>query len=216
MTSEEFCTILKPSIRPLLRKAIYKPGEYLLHEGEALASVFFVLSGLVKVNITTPNGKSKSFSLVPAGSLLGDLEFVMDCPVCCNNIAVTETVCLLLPITQIRRTLRDNAAFMNLIAQNLAERLYQRNNEMALQLYYNLDTKLAAYLLAEDSRPDDSSFNDDNLATVAERLGTSYRHLLRVMSEFCDRGVLKKVARGKYEILNRAELASLAGDYTLR
>ncbi len=52
---------------------------------------------------------------------------------------------------------------------------------------------------------------DENLTEIAELLGTSYRHLLRTLSEFCERGILKKEG-SSYIVTEEETLMELSVD----
>ncbi len=49
------------------------------------------------------------------------------------------------------------------------------------------------------------------LTEIAELLGTSYRHLIRVINKLCDKEIIKK-EKNALKIINRAALEELAGD----
>lgn len=52
---------------------------------------------------------------------------------------------------------------------------------------------------------------DENLTEIAELLGTSYRHLLRTLSEFCERRILKKEG-SSYIVTEEETLMELSVD----
>ncbi|WOO37548.1 cyclic nucleotide-binding domain-containing protein [Anaerocolumna sp. AGMB13020] len=51
----------------------------------------------------------------------------------------------------------------------------------------------------------------ENLTEIAELLGTSYRHLLRTLSELCDQGILKKEG-SSYIVTDERTLMELSAD----
>lgn len=51
----------------------------------------------------------------------------------------------------------------------------------------------------------------ENLTEIAELLGTSYRHLLRTLSELCDKGILKKEG-SSYIVTDERTLMELSAD----
>ena len=52
----------------------------------------------------------------------------------------------------------------------------------SVNILYPLENRLASYILASYTNEDNN--NTENLTQIAEFLGTSYRHLLRVVKEF--------------------------------
>ncbi|MDU2112737.1 MAG: helix-turn-helix domain-containing protein, partial [Clostridiales bacterium] len=72
-----------------------------------------------------------------------------------------------------------------------------------------LENRLASYILASYTNEDNN--NTENLTQIAEFLGTSYRHLLRVVKEFELEKIIKRDNK-KLVILDKDKLEDLAGD----
>ena len=68
---------------------------------------------------------------------------------------------------------------------------------------------MASYILASYTNEDNN--NTENLTQIAEFLGTSYRHLLRVVKEFELEKIIKRDNK-KLVILDKDKLEDLAGD----
>ena len=68
---------------------------------------------------------------------------------------------------------------------------------------------MASYILASYTNED--SNNTENLTQIAESLGTSYRHWLRVVTKFELEKIIKRDNK-KLVILDKDKLEDLAGD----
>lgn len=79
----------------------------------------------------------------------------------------------------------------------------------SVNILYPLENRLASYILASYTNED--SNNTENLTQIAEFLGTSYRHLLRVVKEFELEKIIKRDNK-KLVILDKDKLEDLAGD----
>ena len=79
----------------------------------------------------------------------------------------------------------------------------------SVNILYPLENRLASYILASYTNED--SNNTENLTQIAEFLGTSYRHLLRVVKEFELEKIIKRDNK-KLVILDKDKLEELAGD----
>ena len=79
----------------------------------------------------------------------------------------------------------------------------------SVNILYPLENRLASYILASYTNED--SNNTENLTQIAEFLGTSYRHLLRVVKEFELEKIIKRYNK-KLVILDKDKLEDLAGD----
>ena len=79
----------------------------------------------------------------------------------------------------------------------------------SVNILYPLENRLASYILASYTNEDNN--NTENLTQIAEFLGTSYRHLLRVVKEFELEKIIKRDNK-KLVILDKDKLEDLAGD----
>ena len=79
----------------------------------------------------------------------------------------------------------------------------------SVNILYPLENRLASYILASYTNEDNN--NTENLTQIAEFLGTSYRHLLRVVKEFELEKIIKRDNK-KLVILDKDKLEELAGD----
>jgi CRP-like cAMP-binding protein len=78
-----------------------------------------------------------------------------------------------------------------------------------------LENRLAGYILAAGERIDSNGLTtisfDENLTQISELLGTSYRHLLRILNSFCQKGAMVKKG-SHYEVVDDRMLKGLAAD----
>jgi len=127
--------------------------------------------------------------------------------------AVTELHCIALPLAVYATTLKQNNAFLNLIAKDLAEKLAQRVVNSAITALQPLESRLCAYIYQTATH---HTFRE-KLTEVASVMGASYRHLLRCFGSLCTQKILQKKPNGGYTIINRGALALKAGDlYVLK
>ncbi len=95
--------------------------------------------------------------------------------------------------------------FLRYISSSLATKLSRNTRNCSFNLLYPLENRLATYILASN---EDLRFHE-NLTLLSELLATSYRHLLRVLTQFCTIGLLKKYD-SYYEIINFEALEELS------
>ena len=63
----------------VLREAVYRRGEFLFHTGDKADCLYFLLKGLVKVSVLTPNGDERTLEVFRSGDTFGEL-FLMTSP----------------------------------------------------------------------------------------------------------------------------------------
>ncbi|MCL2672033.1 MAG: cyclic nucleotide-binding domain-containing protein [Clostridiales bacterium] len=198
---------------PGARCFIFEQGEYLFREGEDVHYVHFVLSGKAKVYLGTSNGKQLLLCYFISDGLLGSLELLSGkrvYPVTAQ--AVSEFVCVGLPLHIYTEVLRNNILFMNRIGTELAESLYMANRNAAAMILLPLEARLYAYITQTAL----NGLFRETLTELADFLGTSYRHLLRGFHKLCAEGILQK-EYGGYRVIRPQVLHEKAGEiYTLQ
>ena len=102
-----------------------------------------------------------------------------------------------------------DSKFLHYISTHLALKLASLSVSNSVNILYPLENRLASYILASYTNED--SNNTENLTQIAEFLGTSYRHLLRVVKEFELEKIIKRDNK-KLVILDKDKLEDLAGD----
>lgn len=164
--------------------------------------LYFLLEGEIKIfsytlssHILCRNFCSDLTLLGEAASLWGNYPT--------NNVqTLTSCTCICIDLRKYRELLLNDVIFLRFISRTLASRI---TNDMASRLLDPLEIQLSSFILSVSS---DNIFTF-NLTECANILNTSYRHLLRILKEFCDKGYLKKDNR-RYIILDRSSLEEIA------
>jgi len=183
-------------------------GEYLSREGEALNYIYFVVSGKAKVLLSLSNGKQLLLAYFISKGIIGDIELMTDVQTHQATLqAVTDFVCVALPINEYKTMLKNNNVFINHVGKELAEKLLQRAVNGAINTLQPLEARLCAYICQTSAN---NIFNEQ-LTEVAIIVGTSYRHLLRCLNKLCDNQILEKQPKA-YRITDHRALRAMAGD----
>lgn len=183
-------------------------GEYLFREGEPLEYILFVVSGKAKVFLNLSNGKGLLLCYFVSKGIIGDLELMTDAHTAFSTMqAVSEFVCVGLPLSVYSSALKSNIGFVNYVGKELAEKLMQSGVNGAITILQPLEARLCAYIIQTESH----GIFRETLTEVANLLGASYRHLLRCLSKLCKDGILRKEPCG-YRIYNQQALNKKAGD----
>ena len=190
---------------PVLLK--FRQGEYVLREGHAIDSLYFVLSGKAKVCLHSSSGKQLLLCYFISSGILGDLEMLMEEQDAFATVqAVSDFECIVVPFSKNPHLLNHNI-FAQGLARELAGKLKQRDTYSATTMLYTLEERLCAYIVQTNC----NGIFRETLTDVAGLLGSSYRHLLRCLQKLCNDGVLKKQNNG-FQIVNQKMLQERAGD----
>lgn len=185
----------------------FTAGELLATAGEPLTYLCFVVEGCAAVHSLMENGRIALLTEYRGIQSIGELEFLMQYPTLTSDIrAITKGAMLRIPLDEALEQLYADAAILRYLGREVARKL-ERTSRLATQdRLYPVSARLAAYLLyAQRNRQ-----QNVHLTRLSELMGTSYRHLLRTLREFCDAGWLTHET-GQYRVLDAEALARLAG-----
>ncbi|EHJ55722.1 hypothetical protein HMPREF9318_01861 [Streptococcus urinalis FB127-CNA-2] len=182
----------------------FQKGDFVCLQGQALDFLAFLVSGRLKAVSQLENGKEHIIETLEPSAIIGDIELLLDQKASLSIIAMKDCSLVLLPITE-KDSLFKDALFLYHLSRNLAQNLYKQSITTTANVLYSVKERLATYILEEEQ---DLFFQLD-LSDLADQFGTSYRHLLRVIKQFIDLGVITKIAYKQYYICDLTFLKSL-------
>lgn len=181
---------------------IYSFGEKMITEGGAVGKLFIIMQGKAKVGATAPNGKDLILCFYLSDGLLGDLELFFGAKTSASSVTALGMLrCIVIPIAANFPYLDSNLAFTKAAAAELAKKLFHSSNHVVESTLYTANTRLCRYILDAS----EGAYFHDIMTDVACSIGTSYRHLYRMIGTLCKDGILEKTNAG-YRIIDRAGL----------
>lgn len=215
ITLHDIDSYFNSDMTPYMELRLFDKGELIYKSNEEIDYFYFLVKGKCKVYTLLKNGKSLLLRFYNPLMVMGDLEFISECTANCNVEAVHNCTFIAIPIDVIRTKAKDDAVFLGHICKTLAEKLATSAVSNSINLLYPLENRLASYILALSSEEDISTslkgIVAEKLTEVAELLGTSYRHLLRVINKLCEQKIISKDGNSLI-ILDYEKLEDLAGD----
>lgn len=215
MRQYEINNIFTEDMSSYMELLYYKKNEYMVREGQEIPYLLFLTEGKAKVFTSLSNGKSLLLYFYQGFKVLGDLEVVDSVKAVTNVVAIADTYCVGISYRNVRRFLLEDAKFLRYICSSLGGKLNRCSKNSSINLLYPLENRLASYIYTIGER---ISMNhksmlvfNENLTEIAELLGASYRHLLRTLSDLCERGILKKEG-STYLVIEEAALMKLSAD----
>lgn len=194
---------------------LFSKNEHICKDKEKLNYLYFLVDGKAKVYILQKNGKSLLIQFINPLEVIGDIE-VIDISFANSNIqAIKDTLCIGVAMDNIRKVFLNDTKFLRFVCKSLGQKLNDCSKASSINLLYPLENRLAGYLLAITPPNGELSALDEitthKLTEIADLLGTSYRHLVRVLNKLCTNKIIKK-EKVAIIILNRPLLEELAGD----
>lgn len=189
-----------------------KPGEALCEMGQDLEGIYFLVEGRLRIFASSENGKRLLLRFASPLSLIGDLELSSRHAATTNIESLTHAVLYVLPYPLIESKYLENAAFLRLVIDHLSFKLHSFSKMAAINLTYPVATRFAGYLTSTVLAPanNEELFTED-LHEVADMLGTTYRHLGRVIADMAAEELLTR-QRGRLRILDAEGIRRLAGE----
>lgn len=173
-------------------------GTVLIHQGEEVAFLYFLLEGDTSIYQVRSNGKKIVLNTCGAGSTLGEVELLCRRPAMDFVELTRDSLLFALPMDYCRAQLLKDPPFLRRVADILAENLYKVETNTAINLSLELEDKVVSYILSVER---EGVFTLD-LKTLPATFGTTYRHLLRVLKKFRESGYIAPEGKG-YRILDR-------------
>ena len=204
--------IFSNDMKEYMELILFEKNQYICRENEKIEYIFFFVKGKAKVYTVLQNGKSLLLSFYYPFMVLGDLEIVSLSRASTNVQVLEDSYCIALPFYKVRNILLEDPKYLRFTCASLGEKLKQSSKNGSINLLYPLENRLASYILAtvQESEEDHLRFTG-NLTEISELLGTSYRHLLRTLSNLTSKGAIRKRSN-YYEVIEIEILKDLASE----
>jgi CRP-like cAMP-binding protein len=112
----------------LFKEVRYDQGTHFLAEGDLTDSLYFIVSGLVKVYKTSPGGREQVLHIAPPGDSLNDVSLFDGGPNAAGMLALTPVVLYSIKKNDIVHVLEENPRLMMNVIRALARRIRRDSN----------------------------------------------------------------------------------------
>lgn len=190
-------------------------GEYLFHEGDEARSMFFVISGSVKVVKEFPSGKNAILGFFGAGKMVAEVVVVDQKPYPASAMAHEPSVVGEVRAEVFRELLARAPETAIRLIIGLGGRLRELTGNIGAMAVKTVEKRVARFLI----KLADSSGKETDDGTLlmmpmtrrelAEIIGSTFEVVERALKKMKDRGILA-VEGKKIVILIPADLAELA------
>ena len=166
----------------------FSRGETFIRQGMPLTQLYFVASGKAKVCGASAGGRDLILCYYISKGMIGDVELMTGQREAASTVvAITDFLCIGVPIEPNAARLRTNLLFMNRVGEGLAQKLLQSSQNYLFDALHPAKERLCLYIL---QNAQDGVFSEP-LTNTAGSVGVSYRHLLYVLAQFCRQGLIE-------------------------
>lgn len=184
----------------------YEKDEFLIRDGETNDYLFFPCSGTVKCFSYSPNGKVQFISYLSDTDAIGLIGSIWGEPATSNIQALDKCQCIALPLSLYRDKLLDDNKFLRYLCKQLGSTLLNSNRYLQVVQCTSIESKIAAVILATAKE----GVCRLNLSSTAELVGTTYRHVLRILNKLCSNNILEK--NGKNYLIKAETYLSICAE----
>jgi CRP/FNR family transcriptional regulator, putaive post-exponential-phase nitrogen-starvation regulator len=176
-------------------------------ESEEQDYLYLLVEGQVQCHHYHPDGKLAVISVCSPFTALGDIEILNDEPIRSNVITTQNTTLLGIARSHVQRYGANDPCFLRFLIEQLRQKLYETN---ALQTNHVLPVikRLVLYILAQATEDTQKSVVLPDKEGLASLLGTTTRHLNRVLRELVEAEYISAGYPHIY-LLNRKALEDL-------
>lgn len=139
-------------ILALARVADFEEGEMIFSQKASGNYLFIVLSGGVKIYVTSPNQKRKTLAILEKGDFFGEMALLDGHVRSASAKALGRTRLLLIHKKDFKNLLFSDRGFGFKILRTLSERLRRANDEIGALLYKNLFGRVVLALVEISKR----------------------------------------------------------------
>jgi len=174
-----------------------QPGDILVNSGDTLQTLYVQVDGKLKITNVLPNGRTLLLRFCQPISLIGDVELVNGEQAIVQAEAVSEAKLLAIPHRILQENDMKHPPFLQYMLEQVCHKLNTISLSASMNVLTSVDSRFASYLLSITNHSEHLRFKRGELETtklteIAELLGTSYRHLNRVIKTFIERGIIEK------------------------
>lgn len=185
-----FDELVAAARRGRLHGRSFDKGARLLRQGDPPLGLFLICSGLGRVSTSSANGREILHTFVGAGEVIGEIEYFAGAPLSCTVEAARRTEAWFLSRGTVDALLAKEPRLAIALATTMARRYHAEVARNAERITYPVAHNALRICLAHMRDHGDPRIELPK-HDLAEYLGTSGRHLNRVLKQLAARGAIE-------------------------
>lgn len=175
----------------------YDSDEYVLSEGNELDGLYFQVEGLTRVSSSVETGKSLLLRFCHPLSIFGDIELIQKVVVQSQVQAVQPSKFLFIDIEFVERKLMQDYRFLNEMLKHLSYKLQTCTAASRINSLSSVEERFAIYLMSTRLPKEfGKEISTPHIPEIASVIGTTPRHLNRLIQKLSDLEILCKKRKG--------------------
>ncbi|MFD3449908.1 Crp/Fnr family transcriptional regulator [Microbacteriaceae bacterium 4G12] len=189
-----------------------QPGEILCEQEQMANYMYFLCKGKVKIFTLSEAGKRLVVAFNQSPEVFGDIEYVQHNAYMNTIEALTPSHVMKIPFTLFSILEKLHPEILHFLLESVTRKFYTKSKTLSFHLLNEVDVRLASYLLSittGENGEERDILSKYELREIAEFIGTSSRHLNRVIKDFAEKKIVQR-EHGSLLILNRQALIEKA------
>lgn len=183
------------SLRSLSRMATLRSvprHTVVLHAGDRTDNIYFVLSGVLKVQVSDEEGREVILSMLGPGELFGEMGVLDDHPRSATVLAVESSEVVVIGQAEFKQCLAENPEVSLFIMRNLTKRLRMADRTIESLALLDVYGRVARLLLEAAETIDGRKVVTHKLSKqdIAKMIGASREMVSRVMRDLTAQGLI--------------------------
>lgn len=212
--SNQINSVFPDELKPYLVLYHFDQGDIICKQGEPAEMLYVLVEGKIKIFTTSAEGKALVLSFKTPLEVIGDIEYVQGNPMINTVQSVSPVYMIGVHYRWLRNYGQEHPPLLQFLLRIITRKFYIKSNFLSFNLLHPVEVRLASYLLSVSEEESGTFVMSDpaayQLTDVANLLGTSYRHLNRVIQKFSREGLIVR-RKGSILIKDREALMSVAG-----
>jgi len=173
-------------------------GQAVVHAGDRTDSIYFILTGSLKVTVSDEDGREVILSILGQGELFGEMGMFGEQPRSATVLAVVPSDLVQISKQDFRRLMEENFEIAWRIMTNLAERLRNADRKIESLALMDVYGRVARLLLdmSEDVGGEVIVTRKISKQDIAKMIGASREMVSRVMKDLGLQGLIEETDRG--------------------
>lgn len=170
----------------------FSKGEFICFEGEPIPSLYFLVEGRTKAFTTHSDGHISLIEYNSPLSIIGEMELIGTREHVIAVQAMEPCICISFSFNLCHEKLLTDSAFLLQLSRYLSIRVRRNTQNFVSMQAHPLEQRLCTFILSVSV---DGCFSE-RLTETAEYLGSSYRHMQRIVENLCHKQVLTRTRKG--------------------
>ena len=187
----------------------FTAGSRLWDAGASPVGLFIILSGRVRI-LGGRGGRHRVFHTEGPGGTIGEVPLFAGGAYPATAIASEDVECLVIDRSALESAIRTHPELGFLLLERMARRVRHLLERLSSQTADSVAARLAVFMLDQPQRSDGRIVLVGTQAQLAEEVGTVREVVVRLLRDLADRGIIERLGRGRYAVLDRVRLQEMA------